>query len=229
MAFEESPDQHSVILLSREHSELLDIIDQLRSQGVSQHVPLPQLIVCGDQSSGKSSVLEAVSGIRFPTKDSLCTGFTTELILRRDPTRNVAASIGPGRNRPDPEKAALSDWKFAKASINEFPSLVEIAKGAMGLGDGLNTYSDDVLRVEVPGPTQPPLTLVDLPGLFHASDKQQCTDDVELVERLVRPYMAKSRSVILAVVSASNEYTSIKRSPSSLASSTGKAIGLLDN
>lgn len=47
-------------------------IDKLRSLGVSQYVNLPQLIVCGDQSSGKSSVLEAISGIPFPTKDNLC-------------------------------------------------------------------------------------------------------------------------------------------------------------
>jgi len=32
---------------------LLDAIDTLRSEGISHYVSLPQLIVCGDQSSGK--------------------------------------------------------------------------------------------------------------------------------------------------------------------------------
>ncbi len=50
---------------------------------------LPQIIVCGDQSSGKSSVLEAISGISFPTKDNLCTRFAIELILRRSPTISI--------------------------------------------------------------------------------------------------------------------------------------------
>jgi hypothetical protein len=72
-----------VSLQSKDHEELLNIIDKLRSQGISRYIDLPQLIVCGDQSSGKSSVLEAVSGLRFPTKDNLCTRFATELILRR--------------------------------------------------------------------------------------------------------------------------------------------------
>ena len=91
--------EEPILLHSRDHSELLDAIDVLRSLGVSHYVPLPQLIVCGDQSSGKSSVLEAVSGVKFPTKDNLCTRFATELILRRGPNTNVAAAITPGINR----------------------------------------------------------------------------------------------------------------------------------
>lgn len=34
----------------------LDLIDALRSQGVHEDLPLPQIAVMGDQSSGKSSV-----------------------------------------------------------------------------------------------------------------------------------------------------------------------------
>ena len=53
------------------HLELLNVVDDLRAQGLNEHVDLPQLIVCGDQSSGKSSVLAAVSGVPFPKKDNL--------------------------------------------------------------------------------------------------------------------------------------------------------------
>ncbi|QSS63441.1 hypothetical protein I7I51_00499 [Histoplasma capsulatum] len=60
-------------LQSSDELDLVDAIDKLRSQGISHYVSLPQLIVCGDQSSGKSSVLDAISGIPFPTKDNLCT------------------------------------------------------------------------------------------------------------------------------------------------------------
>jgi hypothetical protein len=37
-------------IASTEHGELLDIIDQIRSQGISRYIDLPQIIVCGDQS-----------------------------------------------------------------------------------------------------------------------------------------------------------------------------------
>jgi hypothetical protein len=43
----------SVALQSKDHRDLLDIIDRLRSKGISRYVDLPQIIVCGDQSAGK--------------------------------------------------------------------------------------------------------------------------------------------------------------------------------
>ncbi|CAN0127658.1 unnamed protein product, partial [Laminaria digitata] len=36
----------------------LDLVDELRAHGISQDLPLPQIAVMGDQSCGKSSVLE---------------------------------------------------------------------------------------------------------------------------------------------------------------------------
>src|SRR3954471_7826018 len=82
-----------------DHRDLLDIIDRLRSQGVSHYVDLPEIIVCGDQSAGKSSVLEAISRMPFPTKDGLCTRFATELVLRRGPSATTKVSITPGESR----------------------------------------------------------------------------------------------------------------------------------
>jgi len=193
-------------LQSKDHGQLLDVIDLLRSQGISHYVPLPQLIVCGDQSSGKSSVLEAVSGVRFPTKDNLCTRFATELILRRGSTTNATVAIMPGSERSEDKRKKLLGFKPPTVQLDEFPSLVDAAKKAMGLNSDTDAFSDDVLRVEISGPEQPHLTLVDLPGLIHAENTKQSAKDVELVSSLVQSYMAKARSIILAVVSAKNDY-----------------------
>ena len=195
-----------ISLQSKDHEELLDIIDNLRAQGISRYIDLPQLIVCGDQSSGKSSVLEAVSGLRFPTKDNLCTRFATELILRRGRESGVTVTIIPGENRSESDRADLQAFEPPAALLDDFGSLFEAAEKAMGLDKDAKAFTQDRLRVEVCGPKQPHLTLVDLPGLFHAGNKAQSENDAESVKSLVLSYMEKSRSIILAVVSAKNDY-----------------------
>jgi hypothetical protein len=49
--------------------------------------------------------------------------------------------------------------------------ITEEAKAAMGLDTQNRAFALDVLRVELSGPSRPHLTLVDLPGLFQASNK----------------------------------------------------------
>jgi hypothetical protein len=66
-------------LQSEDQRKVMDIVDKLRRTGLSGIVELPQLVVCGDQSSGKSSVLEAITEIPFPRKENLCTRFATEV------------------------------------------------------------------------------------------------------------------------------------------------------
>jgi GTP-binding protein EngB required for normal cell division len=193
-------------LLSEDHRDLLDVIDELRSQGINRLVDLPEIIVCGDQSAGKSSVLEAISQRPFPTKDGLCTRFATELILRRDTEEHVAVSIIPGPGRLPDEKARLKEWRPSFPIADDGLGLIiEEAKQKMGLQDS-KAFGNDSLRIVISGPKQPHLTLVDLPGLFKAENKEQSTIDAEIVRSLVIEYMKKERSIILAVVSAQNQY-----------------------
>lgn len=192
-------------LQSAQHEELLNIIDTLRSQGISRYVDLPQLIVCGDQSSGKSSVLEAISGLRFPTKDNLCTRFATELILRRGLSPSITVTIIPGEERTEQESKLLSNFKSPLTCIEDFANIVAAAGEAMGLEGSTKVFAKDILRVELCGPKQPHLTLVDLPGIFWAGDQSQSDEDATIVRSLVESYMQKSRSIILAVVSAKSD------------------------
>lgn len=197
----------SVNLQSQAHKDLLDIIDNLRSQGISRYVDLPEIIVTGDQSAGKSSVLEAISGMSFPTKDNLCTRFATELVLRRAPLAQVKVSISPDAERPAAEQEVLK--LFGPAVDIDNPNLgdvIESAKEAMGLIGTMKVFSNDTLRVEMSGPEQPHLTLVDLPGLFQAGNSSQSDEDAELVTNMVLRYMKRPRSIILAVVSAKSDF-----------------------
>lgn len=192
-------------LRSQEQLALLNTIDRLRSQGLSNYVSLPQIIVCGDQSSGKSSVLEAISGVPFPVKSSLCTRFPTELVLRRAPQHSACVSIAPHESRPEGEIRALRGFKGELSEFSQLPEVTESAKQAMGVSMYGKAFSKDILRVEISGPDRPHLTMVDLPGLIHTETKHQSSDDVSLIQDVVQDYMRQPRCIILAVVSAKND------------------------
>ncbi len=64
---------------------LLDLIDELRGIGVEQYYPIPQIAVMGDQSSGKSSVLEAICGVPFPRGKGLVTKCATLITMKQLP------------------------------------------------------------------------------------------------------------------------------------------------
>ena len=191
---------------SHKQLALLNDIDKLRSHGISQFVNLPQLVVCGDQSSGKSSVLEAISGLQFPAKDNLCTRFATEVILRHAPEARVAVKIVAGPERSKDEQTKLDHFRRDLSDLGDFPALMDEAKCSMGVADGSSAFSADVLRLEVSGPKQPHLTIVDLPGLIHSENKSQTATDVQTVQSMVHGYMTNQRSIILAVISAKNDY-----------------------
>jgi GTPase SAR1 family protein len=193
-------------LCSDDQLELLDAVDRLRLQGIDHYISLPQIIVCGDQSSGKSSVLEAISGVPFPVKSNLCTRFPTELILRRCSHADITVSIVPHELLGRSEKERLSAFHEKLDGFEGLPDLVESAKIAMGISMQGKSFSKDLLRIEISGPHHPHLTIVDLPGLIHSETKQQSASDVELVRDVVQSYMEKPRSIILAVVSAKNDF-----------------------
>ena len=65
----------------------------------------------GDRSSGKSSLLEGLTGLSFPIASDLCTRFATQIVLRRAPASEAAVSIsiipGPAANTNDEVKKKL--------------------------------------------------------------------------------------------------------------------------
>lgn len=73
----------------------MNMIDKLHELGVGAVIPLPQLVVVGDQSSGKSSVLEAITEFPFARDDGLCTRFATNIVFKRSPETSISVSIVP--------------------------------------------------------------------------------------------------------------------------------------
>ena len=76
-----------------------------------------------------------------------------------------------------------------------------------GLGNNLSgqqrTFSDDVLRLEVCGPLQEHLSIIDVPGIFKKTTQGLTTkSDMDMVRGMVHTYMRNPRSVMLVVIPA---------------------------
>ena len=203
-------------LQTEEQRRVLDTVADVRKCGLDSILSLPQLVVCGDQSAGKSSVLEALTEIPFPRNDNLCTRYATEIILRRATINSLTIKIIPDTSRPSAEQVALQNFKESITDLDELPRIMDVAKAAMDAdgdptaGSKPKAFSRDILSIEIEGPSRPQLTLVDIPGLIHAETKGVTKEDVQLVSQITDQYISRSRTICLAVVSASNDYSNQK-------------------
>ena len=51
--------------------KILEVIKKLRANGLDDEIALPKAVVCGDTSSGKSSVLTRLTGLPFPSGEGV--------------------------------------------------------------------------------------------------------------------------------------------------------------
>ncbi|OQN95383.1 hypothetical protein B0A48_18618 [Cryoendolithus antarcticus] len=190
---------------------MLEKIDKLFACGIGDLVDLPQIVVVGDQSSGKSSVLEGLIKKPFPRDSGLCTRFTTHIVFRRAIQEQILVSIMPDRYASPEHSSRLKEWGRAVPDLdpNTFRQIMEEAHLEMGLsGNGDETerkptFSSDVLRLEISGPDQEHLSIIDVPGIFKSTTKGLTTKaDIGLVRNMVTGYMKNPRSIMLAVVPA---------------------------
>ena len=151
-------------LRSEKQRRLLDTALRLHDIGLASVLEFPQIVVTGDQSAGKSSVLEAVSGVNYPRREGMCTRFAIEMALKEAEDSPNTARIIPyaGSNRSTSELQKLHNFHETIEDLSVFPEIVEKATRCMGLSDdngtrGPRSFSRDVLRVEISGPQMPQL------------------------------------------------------------------------
>jgi hypothetical protein len=70
----------------------------------------------GDQSSGKSSVLEGLTGLPFPRDSGLCTRFPTQIVFKRSKIQTTEASIMAAHGQDGSKIDAIS--KFGKKQLD---------------------------------------------------------------------------------------------------------------
>ncbi|KAL4876490.1 P-loop containing nucleoside triphosphate hydrolase protein [Aspergillus karnatakaensis] len=198
---------------------LFDAIDKLRRLRIkTNEIPIPQLLVVGEQSSGKSSVLESIAQISFPVGTGVCTRFPIELVMRRSSQPRLSIKIVPGTIREN-DQAAIARMQAYHREVTATGDNLDIspyiaeASGVIGvpINDEANTdnglhFTDDTLHIVHHGPHLVDLTLLDLPGIFTSPIGDQTIEDVKLVRRITKRYAQDPRSIILLVCSGAVDY-----------------------
>ncbi|KPM34996.1 hypothetical protein AK830_g11576 [Neonectria ditissima] len=192
--------------LANEQRGLLDLVDKLQFAQLD-NIKLPQIVVVGDQSAGKSSVLEALTGTPFPRDAGACTRFATEIRLRRAKETKLKVSIIPDKSRPYNEQSRLLQYGGDVSGDTPFETMMREATELIAPRSIPGRFAArDILVVEKSGPDMPLLTLVDLPGLVRVANRDQSSSDIQTIESLSDRYMKSSRTIILAVIGGNNDY-----------------------
>ncbi|KAL6187085.1 hypothetical protein ACLB2K_043200 [Fragaria x ananassa] len=157
---------------------LLDAVDKLRNLMVmDEGIQLPTIVVVGDQSSGKSSVLESLAGISLPRGQGICTRVPLIMRLQHHASEEPELSLEyNGRvDRTDEDNIAEDIVKATNV----------IAGGGKGISNAPLT-----LLVKKNG--VPDLTMVDLPGITRVPVHGQTENIYDQIRDMI---MEMSQSV----------------------------------
>uniref|UniRef100_UPI00358F13C4 interferon-induced GTP-binding protein Mx3-like isoform X2 n=1 Tax=Myxine glutinosa TaxID=7769 RepID=UPI00358F13C4 len=189
---QQNEDTHSGMLSSSFEKKVrpfLDLIDDLRAVGVDQDVALPTVAVIGDQSSGKSSVLESLSGVQLPRGTGIVTRCPLALKLKRGGSKwkcTMKYNTAEGHFKED--ITAPSDVGDA---------VREAQRMLAGFQKGI---SKELITLEVESSSTPDLTLIDLPGIARVAVEGQPPDIEKKIKELILSYIEQKETIILVAI-----------------------------
>ncbi|XP_039162280.1 dynamin-related protein 4C-like [Eucalyptus grandis] len=173
---------------------LLDAIHRLGNVMVMEEgIHLPIIVVIGDQSSGKSSVLESLAGINLPRGQGICT--RVPLIIQ---LQDIPQADRPELYLDFNGKVVPTDEDNIAKAINDATD--EIASHGKGVSN-----APLILVIKKYG--IPDLTMIDLPGITRVPVNGQPEDIYEQISKMIMECIRREESIILNVLSATVDFS----------------------
>ena len=167
--------------------KMIEIRTILQTIGQSNALTLPSIVVIGSQSSGKSSVLEAIVGHEFlPKGSNMVTRRPIELTLVNTP--NAHAEYG---EFPALGLGKITDFSQIQKTLTDLNLAVPAS----------DCVSDDPIQLSIFSPHVPDLSLIDLPGYIQVVGHDQPVELKQKISDLCDKYI-QPPNVILAISAA---------------------------
>ncbi|KAL8851400.1 MAG: hypothetical protein Q9221_003671 [Calogaya cf. arnoldii] len=168
---------------------------------------LPQIVVVGSQSSGKSSVLENIVGKDFlPRGSGIVTRRPLILQLINVPSERDDKPDNDDVHIPHTSASVAGQGEWAEFShlggqkFRDFSAVKrEIEHETARIAGSNKGISRQSINLKIYSPHVLSLTLVDLPGLTKVPIGDQPADIEKQTRTLISEYIAKPNSIILAV------------------------------
>lgn len=172
----------------------IDLVDSLREFGLDQDINLPAVAVIGDQSAGKSSVLESISGISLPKATGMVTRCPLIIRMKQAPfSEKRNCNISYKRRDGSIHSLKIDDKERVAA---------EIENAQNQLAGTEKNISHEPITLDIRSPDVPDLTLIDLPGLIKNPLPNQPENIGQQIQDLIKEVISKQETIILAVVPA---------------------------
>jgi len=167
-------------------------------------IDLPQIVVVGSQSSGKSSVLESLVGKSFlPRGTGIVTRAPLILQMIKYTNEDMESMLNITNNKNITEWACFSH--IENTVFHDFDEVMKEIEKRTDILAGENKGITDkqiVLKVYT---SLYNLTFVDLPGITKLPIGDQPADIEEQIQQLIVKYVRQPNAIILAVVTANTD------------------------
>ncbi|KAI0709986.1 P-loop containing nucleoside triphosphate hydrolase protein [Earliella scabrosa] len=201
--------QNGLMHLTR---KLIEIRTMLLSIDQSDALKLPSIVVIGSQSSGKSSVLEAIVGHEFlPKGNNMVTRRPIELTLIHTPATDGKVPQEYGEF-PALGLGKITDFSAIQRTLTDLNLAVPASE----------CVSNEPIDLRIYSPHVPDLTLIDLPGYIQIASMDQPETLKEKIAGLCEKYI-REPNIILAVCAADVD---LANSPALRASRKVDPLGL---
>eukprot|EP01119_Soliformovum_irregulare_P021064 TRINITY_DN693_c0_g1_i2.p1 TRINITY_DN693_c0_g1~~TRINITY_DN693_c0_g1_i2.p1 ORF type:complete len:586 (+),score=131.49 TRINITY_DN693_c0_g1_i2:63-1820(+) len=207
------------VKLTKQAGHLIEALDRVRMEvgkDTSFSVDFPQIIVAGEEKTGKSTLLERIAGLKFFPRDiGICTRMPMKLVLKHLDSEEMRRFC-KSHNLDDSQNAycrlkfegtdGTTVWSEKFYKIEEVEAEVRMhmdsAVKRKNGGKSVTGITEDILSIDITSTNVPNLTLIDLPGIFSVQKDGEPDDMPEATKRLVDKYMSQPHTMVLVVVPA---------------------------